>query len=99
MRKIKGVFLTIILTMIMIGVTSIFVPELGQVIWMIITKLFWPAFKVLFLKEELSKMGVFLILLLIISGGSLYASRRTENKLWYYAGAILDIISFITLFS
>lgn len=99
MRKIKGIFLTIILTMLMIGVASIIIPELGQAMWMMVAQLFWPVFKILFLKDELSKIGVFLILLLIISGGSLYASKRTENKLWYYAGAILDVISLIVLFS
>lgn len=99
MRKIKSVLAALIATIIGIVFIGIFLQitsgEKGVAVAFI--SMVFKLVGITGIDDTIWSAIVFIVLALLFCG-TLYLSRRQENKLWYIATAIVTIISMIMLF-
>lgn len=99
MRKVKSILITLIAIPIAIIIAGIVIQivsgEKGVAVAFI--SLFLQALGFAGIDEKIWGLIIFVVLALVFCG-SLYLSRRQENKLWYIASALAAIIGYLTLF-
>ena len=96
MRKIKEGILTILLVFIVLGVVVFIDPSSREPVG-IGFSIALRLFKDFFAEDILKEIILYVVILFLITGGSLHVSRRKENQIWSVVGLILSIISIFSI--
>lgn len=99
MNKLKSLAISLIVGAIGIVIGGILLQHLSgeKGVAIAFISLFTQAFRFVGIDETMWTVIIFVILAIIFFG-SLYLSRRQENKLWYIASILAGIIGYLTLF-